>query len=512
MFWKPKNLHVGDPTIIRVGREYHLFAECSPSDWQGGMGQSFAGIRTVCHAVSTDMIEWTELPSALACGPAGSFDAYSIYHMDVFIQDGRWYMFYTGLDIGGPGEQQSIGLATSADGITWTKHPDNPVLRADPRWYEPAIPREATYQEKDFGRLWFRDPCVVPLPDGRFGMIVVARDIRQHPDVRACLAWAVSDDLVHWEPRPPIYSPGRFHTIETPSIFARDGRWYIQFMTGPHWGTPLLMTDPYQDAGDFYAISDDGPEGPYRQPADEVLVAAHHDVRMGASRTVDGPDGERWFYGWLRIANPGSPEAKESGAWMVVPPARPVRFESDGAMHVRYNPAVERFFRAVPLPSDPVAKPDSAWRPGAPLVGKSFAGPARAVFPGTRDLFIFEATIEFFRGARAGLVLRHNPATGRGLQVVADRRLGRVEFGVAGEPVFIDARLWQPADQVRLKVVVWKGSVEVYADNQLMIHQACPSGFTGGVGFVVDEAEAAFSGACCLEAPPAPGRNEGAGA
>lgn len=43
-----------------------------------------------------------------------------------------------------------------------------------------------------------------------------------------------------------------------------------------------------------------------------------------------------------------------------------------------------------------------------------------------------------------------------------------------------------------LKVVAWKGSVEVYADDQLMIHQACPAGFAGGVGFVVDEAEAAF--------------------
>src|SRR5256885_1747349 len=81
----------------------------------------------------------------------GQFDGFSIYHMDVFIHEGTWYMHYTGLDKYGPGEQEAIGLATSPDGIHWKKHPGNPVLRADPRFYEPAIPREATYQAKDFG-------------------------------------------------------------------------------------------------------------------------------------------------------------------------------------------------------------------------------------------------------------------------------------------------------------------------------------------------------------------------
>jgi beta-fructofuranosidase len=500
MLWTPTGLHVGDPTIVRVGDEYHLFAECSPSDWQGGMGKSFAGIRVVNHAVSRDMIEWKELPNALACGPPGSFDAYSIYHLDVFVHEGRWHMFYTGLDKGGPGEQQSIGLATSEDGIAWKKHPSNPVLRADPRWYEPAIPREATYQEKDFGRLWFRDPCVVRLPDGKFGMIVAARDRRVPPDVRACLAWAVSDDLVHWEPRPPIYSPGRFHTIETPSIFERGGRWYVQFMTHPLWGVPPLMTDPHQDAGDYIAISDRGPEGPYRQPPDEVLVAAHRDVRMGASRTVDGPDGERWFYGWLRLADPGSPEAAESGAWQVIPPARPVRFQPDGTMRVHFNAGIERFFRPAPLPAAPAFDLPGAWRPGPPLAGKRFRGATRAVFDGARDHGIFSATVEFAHGARAGLVLRHDLASGRGVQAVADRRMGRIEFGVAGAPTFLDARRWAPADRVNLKVVAWKGSLEVYADDRLMIHQSCPIGFSGGVGFVVDDAEAAFREARFLEA------------
>jgi hypothetical protein len=179
----------------------------------------------------------------------------------------------------------------------------------------------------------------------------------------------------------------------------------------------------------------------------------------------------------------------------VIPPARPVRFQPDGEMHVMYNAGIERFYRPAPLPPAPAPQPPAAWRAGDPLVGKSFGGAARAVYPGANDHVIFLAEIEFLRGARAGLVLRHDAAAGRGLQVVADRRFGRIEFGVAGEPTLIDARLWKPGNRVVLKVVAWKGNLEVYADDRLMIHQACPRGFSGSLGFVVDEAEAAFRNA-----------------
>jgi len=131
LLWSPQRHQVGDPTIIRVGDAYHLFAEMAPLDPEAGG----SGTRVVGHAISRDLFGWEELPVALSCGPPGSFDAHNIYHMDVLVHEGTWWMFYTGLDIGGPGEQQSIGLATSPDGITWTRHPDNPILRADPRWY-----------------------------------------------------------------------------------------------------------------------------------------------------------------------------------------------------------------------------------------------------------------------------------------------------------------------------------------------------------------------------------------
>lgn len=487
LLWSPAAHGMGDPTIVRVGEEYHLFSEMAPLEVEPGS----SGIRVVGHAVSRDLFHWEELPVALECGPAGSFDADNIYHMDVLIHEGTWFMFYTGLDIAGPGQRQAIGLATSPDGITWTKHPGNPVLRADPRWYEPSIPREATYQEKDFGRLWFRDPVVVrDRENDRWVMLVVARDASRHPDVRGCLALATSDDLLHWQPRPPVFSTGRFHTIETPSVFERDGRWYLIYMTHPGWGPPVQSSDPYQEAGDFYAISDHGPAGPFRTPEDEVLIAATGErQRMGACRTVDGPDGERFLYGWLRMdARDGDGPARRRQL-KVIPPPRRIRFTPYGQMRAGYYEAIERFCE--PVEVDLTRAEGEGWWRDAGLIGKDYGCRSIAPLPGVEGSAIASVRIRFERGDRAGLVLRAG-SDGAGWQVTADRRFGRVEFGLLDREGWLDARAWAPADKVTLTVIAYRESVEVYADDRLMLHQVRHREIEGRLGLFVERAEARF--------------------
>jgi len=501
MLWTPEKHALGDITIVRVGTEYHLFTEQTPLD----AGGDSEGVRTVGHAVSQDLFHWEELPPAIGCGPAGAFDAYAIYHMDVFVFNGTWRMYYTGLDKSGPGQQQSVGVATSPDGVRWTKHEANPILRADPRWYEPAVPREATYQEKDFGRLWFRDPCVIrDAATGRFGMIVIARDLARHPDVRGCLAWATSDDLVRWEPHPPVYSPGRFHTIETPSIFAHNGRHYIMYMTHPNWGAPVMTTDPYQTAGDLYAVSESGWAGPYVPPADEIVVAAHGPMRLGAQRTVDGPDGERYLYGWLVMAGQGDDLRPGLAHGKTMPAPRRVRFLEDGRMQVVYYDKIESFFRPTritPEAGTAIVSPEpSRWHAAQVATGKDLGARSIATLPGEHGDLIFSARVRFVRGERAGLILRADAGGTSGWRVVADRRFGRVEFGTLDNAHFIDARLWEPKDEVELKVVARGESVEVYADDRLMIHQVRYREKSGRVGYLVERAEAGFSGPRVLQA------------
>ena len=278
-------------------------------------------------------------------------------------------------------------------------------------------------------------------------------------------------------------------------IFERHGRWYIQFMTHPDWGTPLVMTDPYQDAGDFYAVSEGGPLGPYHQPKDEVVAAARRHVRMGASRTVDGPDGERYFYGWLLLTPAPGDTPRRRRVKQVVPQPRRVRFAEDGSMQVTYHEGIERFCRAQRLAWDQLRLPQSErWRAGdGVLIGKDFSGRSLGLWSDVYDNLILSVRIRFLRGHRAGLTLRVDETATSGWQVVADRGQRRIEFGLLGQDPFIDARHWEPCEEFTLRVVALDESVEVYCDDRLVIHQVRHRETSGRIGVVVERAEAQFS-------------------
>ena len=523
MYWSPPGYEMGDPTIIRVGDEYHFFTEALPRNKRPIDLRN----RVIYHAVSKDALNWQELPHVIEVGPAGSFDGFTLYHFDVYVHQGTWYLFYTGLDKPGVGQKQATGLATSRDGIHWEKHPKNPIDFADPRFYEQAIPPEATYQKKDLGRLWYRDPSVFRNPKtGEFGMVTIARDLRKPADTRGCIAWSTSRDLVHWTQHPPIYSPNRFHTIEVPAMFEHGGRHYLTFLTHWNWGTPYLTTDPYQTAGNLYAVSENGWTGPYVQPKDEILIGAAGQPRLASQRIIEGLDGRKYLYGEL-LARPaaGDSESRIEPATLV-PMLKPVEFQSDGAIHVRY-PAEQLNALLKPTEINPSYKPEITtrgwrWSDGR-LECKSFRDPSRVVFGPSLENVVFCARIHFTAGERAGLVVRANAGATEGWQIMLDRRARRVEFktiqpllptkaayvspvnelndhaGASDGSVpsslgdFIDARAWQPKDDVELKIVANSVVLEVYVDDRMMLNQARHHEVTGQVGFVVERAHARFS-------------------
>jgi len=82
---------------------------------------------------------WTIDPEPiLTPGPSGSFDAGGLQWPSVVHIDDGYLMYFTAIDrLGGSG---SIGLATSFDGLTWTKH-DGPVLAAEADWERGQLDR-----------------------------------------------------------------------------------------------------------------------------------------------------------------------------------------------------------------------------------------------------------------------------------------------------------------------------------------------------------------------------------
>ncbi|MEK9137263.1 MAG: T9SS type A sorting domain-containing protein, partial [Bacteroidota bacterium] len=75
-------------------------------------------------ATSTDGFHWTKHSSnpVLRRGQPGSWDQTSVHGNALIVRNGVFYLFYTG----SPGN--SLGFATSADGINWIKFSGNPVF------------------------------------------------------------------------------------------------------------------------------------------------------------------------------------------------------------------------------------------------------------------------------------------------------------------------------------------------------------------------------------------------
>ncbi|HLX12200.1 MAG TPA: hypothetical protein VKS81_05255 [Bacteroidota bacterium] len=80
----------------------------------------------VSSAISPNGIDWyiDERGPILSVGATGSFDASMISPASVVYDGATYRLYYTGYD----GVSTNIGLATSTDGINWTKYSGNPII------------------------------------------------------------------------------------------------------------------------------------------------------------------------------------------------------------------------------------------------------------------------------------------------------------------------------------------------------------------------------------------------
>lgn len=91
--------------------------------WYTGNGQNT--VPSIGYATSSDGINWARHPNpVLLTGARGSWEFQGVSAPTVLFKDGLWHMWYAGRG----SSYFSIGYATSPDGITWTKYAQNPVL------------------------------------------------------------------------------------------------------------------------------------------------------------------------------------------------------------------------------------------------------------------------------------------------------------------------------------------------------------------------------------------------
>lgn len=246
---------------------------------------------TIGHAVSQDLRHWEVLPDALAPSAYGvdddiePFDSKTTWTGSIIKHNGRWYMFYTGSRESENGLVQRIGLATSDDLITWTKHGPHALVEADSTWYE-LLDLTLWHDQA------WRDPWVMQGDDGRFHMLITARANHGPEDGRGVIGYATSTDLLNWAVRPPLTKPGDFGHLEVPQIVHLEGRYYLLFSC-PHTTTARSMierTGKKQD-GTHYMVGD-APLGPYRYVTDDFIVA---DGSLYSGKIIHAADGTPYY-------------------------------------------------------------------------------------------------------------------------------------------------------------------------------------------------------------------------
>lgn len=103
------------------------------SGWSNNWGNWHIGLAT-----STDGLNWTKYSEPVLYGTSGW--EFQIASASVIKYDNTYYLFYTGRNL----PHLSIGLATSSDGVNWTRYSDNPILTYTEPWemngvYSPSV-------------------------------------------------------------------------------------------------------------------------------------------------------------------------------------------------------------------------------------------------------------------------------------------------------------------------------------------------------------------------------------
>jgi beta-fructofuranosidase len=314
---------VWDFWTIQARGEHHIFYLQAPRELGSPLLRHHHA--SIGHAVSHDLRAWRVLPDALHPGPDGSWDDLATWTGSTLEHDGRWYMLYTGISRREEGLIQRIGLAVSDDLVTWVKHPGNPVLEADPRWYD--LLQRPRWRDQSWRDPWlFRHPH-----DGSFHCLITARSPLGAADAAGVIGHARSRDLIDWEVLPPLTAPGDFAQVEAPQLVQVDG-WYALLVSAQaedHSRQRIERLHTPGETGTLVFASDEM-FGPYTPPGAPIAAPDGPLGALYAGKLLERPTGA-----WQFMAFRGNGDRDFVGE--LIDPL-PVTVEPEGQLLVEYSP------------------------------------------------------------------------------------------------------------------------------------------------------------------------------
>lgn len=119
----------------------------------------------IMHQESDDLETWTEPEEVLTAGAADEWDDNHINDPSCIVVGSTLYMYFTGQD----GATDRIGVATSTDGINFTKYGSNPIIDVEGAgsWSELTVARPTVIKEGSAWHMWADGKPALP---GKYGV------------------------------------------------------------------------------------------------------------------------------------------------------------------------------------------------------------------------------------------------------------------------------------------------------------------------------------------------------
>lgn len=202
---------IGQPTVIMENDTFKM--------WYGAAGIDHRG--RVLYAYSTNGINWTKYLNGaivLNIGSAGEWDSKWLDTPEIVRTPTDYKLYYFGDVVDTyPPCNPAIGVATSSNGVNWTKYSGNPVMTNDDSlfWEAKWIESPAVLYDEGIYKMWYTGVGT---------------------DWRIKIGYATSPDGLVWTkyPNNPVLSvgsPGSFddYWVGVPAVIKRNNRfemWY----------------------------------------------------------------------------------------------------------------------------------------------------------------------------------------------------------------------------------------------------------------------------------------------